>query len=74
MKEEIVFGDGMIPITLPDDVRIAPPGLSTTLRAVDNIEETIRSALAEPLGRPPLRELVTSDYRVTIAFDDPSVR
>ncbi len=73
MKEEIVFGDRTMPITLPDDVRIAPSGLSTTLPAVDNIDETIRSALLEPLGRPPLQELVTSDYKVTIAFDDPSV-
>jgi len=73
MKEEIVFGDRMMPITLPDDVQIAPPGLSTTLSAADNIEDTICSALAQPLGRPPLQELVTSDYRVTIAFDDPSV-
>jgi len=73
MKEEIAFGDRMIPITLPDNVQIAPPGLSTTLSVVDNIEENIRSALREPLGRPPLQELVTSDYKVTIAFDDPSV-
>lgn len=73
MKEEIIFGERMMPITLPDDVQIAPPGLSTTLPPVDNIEETIRRALLEPLGRPPLQELVTSDYRVTIAFDDPSV-
>lgn len=73
MKEAIVFGDRMMPITLPDDVRLAPPGLSTSLPAVDNIEEAIRRALLEPLGRPPLQELVKSDYKVTIAFDDPSV-
>ena len=73
MKDEIVFGDRMMPITLPDDVQSAPPGLSTTLSTVENIEETIHSALLEPLGRPPLRERVKSDYRVTIAFDDPSV-
>jgi hypothetical protein len=73
MKAEIIFGDRMMPITLPDDVRIAPPGLSTSLPAADNIEQAIRSALREPLGRPPLPELVKSDYKVTIAFDDPSV-
>jgi Lactate racemase N-terminal domain len=73
MKDAIVFGDRMMPITLPDDVRLALPGLSTTLPAAENIEEAIRSALLEPLGRPPLQALVKSDYRVTIAFDDPSV-
>ncbi|MGB9439289.1 MAG: hypothetical protein WCB15_15200 [Desulfobacterales bacterium] len=37
MEEQIVFGDEMMPITLPDDVQSAPPGLSTTLSAVDDI-------------------------------------
>ena len=73
MKAEIIFGDRIMPITLPDDVRIAPPGLSTSLPAADNIAQVIRGALLEPLGRPPLTELVKSDYKVTIAFDDPSV-
>ena len=73
MKEEIVFGDRMMPITLPDDVRTAPPGLATTLPAVSDIEGTIRQALQRPLGRPPLSELARPDWKVTIAFDDPSV-
>jgi hypothetical protein len=73
MKEEIVFGDRMMPITLPDDVRTAPPGLATTLSAVSDLEATIRQALQKPLGRPPLREMARPDWKVTIAFDDPSV-
>ncbi len=48
MEEQIVFGDEMMPITLPDDVRIAPPGLSTTLSAVDDIEATIRRHCRNP--------------------------
>ncbi len=73
MKAEIVFGDRMMPITLPDDARTAPPGLATTLSAVSDIEATIRQALQQPLGRPPLSELARPDWKVTIAFDDPSV-
>ena len=33
MQEQIVFGPKTIPVTLPDDVITAPPGLSTTLTA-----------------------------------------
>jgi lactate racemase len=73
MEDQIVFGDRMIPVKLPDNVRSAPPGLSTTLPPVDNPEETILRALQRPLGRPPLREIVKPNWRVTIAFDDPTV-
>ena len=73
MEKQIVFGDKMIPVNLPDDVQSAPPGLFTSLSAVDDIEETIRKALQNPLGRAPLSDLARSDWTVTIAFDDPSV-
>ncbi len=73
MKDEIVFGDRMIPVTLPDDVLIAPPGLSTTLLAVNDIEGTISKALQDPIDRPPLSDMARPDWKVTIAFDDPSV-
>jgi nickel-dependent lactate racemase len=73
MEAQIVFGDQMMPVNLPDNVRSAPPGLSTTLSTVDDIEETIRQALQAPLGRPPLKEMTGPNWKVTIAFDDPSV-
>lgn len=73
MQEQIVFGAGTIPVTLPDNVITAPPGLSTTLTATEDIQGTIQRALQNPLGRPPLHELVTPGSRVTIAFDDPTV-
>ena len=73
MQEQIIFGDKTIPVSLPDDVISAPPGLSTTLEPVDDIKGEIQRALKNPLGRPPLRELVKPGSRVTIAFDDPTV-
>ncbi len=73
MEDQIVFGDQVIAVRLPDNVKSAPPGLSTTLSPVDNNEEAIRKALERPLGRPPLRETVKPGWRVTIAFDDPTV-
>ncbi|MBW1824589.1 MAG: DUF2088 domain-containing protein [Deltaproteobacteria bacterium] len=73
MEDQIVFGDRMIPVKLPDNVQSAPPGLSTTLSPVDNPEETILRALQRPLARSPLRKIVKPNWRVTIAFDDPTV-
>jgi hypothetical protein len=73
MKEQIVFGEQMIPVKLPENAISAPPGLSTALSSVDDVEETIRKALNKPLGRPPLGEWVKPNWKVTIAFDDPTV-
>ncbi|MFC1877186.1 lactate racemase domain-containing protein [Thermodesulfobacteriota bacterium] len=73
MQEQIVFGAETIPVSLPDDVITAPPGLSTTLTATEDIQGVIQKALQNPLGRPPLHELVAPGSRVTIAFDDPTV-
>lgn len=73
MEEQIVYGDQMIPVKLPDNVKSAPPGLSTTLPPVDDNEVAIQNALKEPVGRPPLSEIVKPGWKITIAFDDPSV-
>ncbi len=73
MQEQIVFGAGTIPVALPDNVITAPPGLSTTLTATEDIQASIQKALQNPLGRPPLHEIVAPGSRVTIAFDDPTV-
>jgi hypothetical protein len=73
MKEQIVFGDQMARVTLPDSVITPPAGLSTTLAPVEDIAGEIQRALQTPLGRPPLPELVKPGDKVTIAFDDPTV-
>ena len=73
MEEQIVYGDRMIPVKLPDNVQSAPPGISTTLTPVDDLEGAIRKALQEPLGRSPLSKIVKPNWKVTIAFDDPTV-
>jgi hypothetical protein len=73
MQDQIVYGDSMIPVKLPENVQSAPPGLSTTLAPVDDIAAVIRRALQQPLGRPALRELAKPNWKVTVAFDDPTV-
>ena len=74
MEEQIVFGDRMIPVRLPDTVQPAPPGIGdTTLKPVKDLAQTIRDALNKPLGMAPLREMAKPGWKVTIAFDDPTV-
>jgi hypothetical protein len=73
MEEQIVFGDRMIPVKLPDRTKFLPQGLSTSLPAVPDLKTAIQEALKRPLGLPPLRDLAKPGWKVTIAFDDPTV-
>lgn len=42
MDEQMVFGDRMIPVKLPDRTKIAQPGLSVFLPPVENLEQHSR--------------------------------
>ena len=61
MDSQIVFGEKMIPVKLPENVQAAPQDLSTRLTPVDDLEDTIRKALQKPLGRPPISEVARPD-------------
>jgi nickel-dependent lactate racemase len=68
MKINLAYGQGHLPIDLPDDrtTVIEPthrPGLADEKGAV-------RAALAEPIGARPLREWIKAGDRVCIAFTD----
>jgi hypothetical protein len=73
MDEQIVFGDRMIPVKLPDRTRFISQGLSTSLPPVADLKMTVMEALKRPLGLPPLRDLARPGWKVTVAFDDPTV-
>lgn len=73
MDEQIVFGDRMIPVRLPDRTRVVPQGLSTSLPPVADLRAGFQEALRRPLDLPPLRELARPGWKVTVAFDDPTV-
>jgi hypothetical protein len=73
MDEQIVFGDRMIPVKLPDRTRFVPQSLSTSLPPVADLRMTFVEALGSPLGLPPLRDLAKPGWKVTVAFDDPTV-
>jgi len=70
---EIPFGSDFVQIELPERaVRIS--GVEREqLEPVKDLQSAVRAALSSPLDSPPLRELVNSSSRVTIAFDDATV-
>jgi len=73
MDEQIVFGDRMIPVKLPDRTKFLPQGLSTSLPPVSDLKAAIQDALRRPLGLPPLRDLAKPGWKVAVAFDDLTV-
>jgi lactate racemase len=73
MRLEIPFGDDLLPVELPERARLISGGQQTSLPAVENLEQAVRTALDNPLGSPPAEQLVRPGARVTIAFDDPTV-
>lgn len=73
MDEQIVCGDRMIPVKLPDRTKLVSPGLSTSLPSVTDLKTTLQEAFRSPIDLPPLRELAKPGWKVTIAFDDPTV-
>ncbi len=69
MNRLVFYGDDLVRVELPDRTRVisAPP----PLEPLADYPGSVRSALRDPLGSPPLGELVGPGSRVTIAFDDP---
>ncbi len=63
-------GNHLIKVRLPDtaEVLYAPPPVPGLSRA--EIPDAVQRAFENPLGMPPLKELVNGDSRVLIAFDD----
>lgn len=72
MKQvSIEYGDSYMDIDVPDNTTIVSPGETFDEPSpVEDPVETTRRALAEPLGSPPVGELVGSGDKVVIAFPD----
>ncbi len=69
MRRLVFYGDDIVQVELPDRTRVleAPPPVAP----LPDYGGAVRDALRDPLGCPPLGELVGPGSRVTIAFDDP---
>ncbi|MHA1973102.1 MAG: lactate racemase domain-containing protein [Candidatus Hodarchaeales archaeon] len=72
MTEELVFsGDDVVIQRFPRNVEIVYP--NTPLKPIENFTDEINKALDNPLGMDRLDQIVNSDSKVVIAFDDISV-
>jgi nickel-dependent lactate racemase len=68
MKVKLAYGKEGLWIELPDDnVTVVEPRF---VPGLPDETEAIRSALREPIGTPPLRDLVRHDETVAIVFSD----
>ena len=70
---DIPYGETSVQAELPDHTFHIPIQALRPLTPLDDLQRTVGQALANPLGMPPLQELVNSGSRVTIAFDDLTV-
>jgi len=74
IDQVLPYGDGTIAVKLPDRTRVVRGGGGgVRLPPVPDQAVAIRDALAQPMGLPPIRDLVRPGGRVLIAFDDPTV-
>jgi hypothetical protein len=75
MREvEIVYGDKLIPVKLPEPVLTAAAEYrGEKTEAIGDIRQALQDAMANPLGAAPIRETARPGMQVTIAFDDPTV-
>jgi hypothetical protein len=74
MLTDIPFGERTIQAELPNRTfRVVPMEGATKLKPIDDLESAVKRALTNPLGSPPIGELVKPGARVIVAFDDLTV-
>jgi nickel-dependent lactate racemase len=64
------YGDTLLPVDLPDSAMVVEYGKTYTDPPGIDPAEAVRTALKNPLGFPPLRELGGADKKVVIGFPD----
>ena len=75
MREvEIVYGDKLIPVQLPEPVLTSAAEYGAEkVAAISDIRQALQAVMAEPIGASPIGETARPGMKVTIAFDDPTV-
>ena len=67
MKVHLPYGRQGLEVELPEQAQVLLPKRVPPLARP---EEAVRQALRQPIGSPPLAELVRPDHRVAIVFSD----
>jgi lactate racemase len=71
MKQvRIEYGDSAMDIEVPDSAVVSPGKTFVEPKPLEDPVGATRQALAEPLGSPPLRDLVGPGSKVVIVFPD----
>ena len=74
MKTEIVFGDRWIEAEFPDTAKLVSPGYGLAkLDPAEDQEGIVEGGIKNPIDMDPLSDFVRRDWKITIAFDDPTV-
>ncbi|MGG3562384.1 nickel-dependent lactate racemase [Neobacillus rhizosphaerae] len=67
METTLLYGKNGLTVNIPDHAFIVEPN---HLPGLDHDEEAIKAALNDPIGTPPLREMVKSTDTVAIVISD----
>ncbi|MFC0472710.1 nickel-dependent lactate racemase [Halalkalibacter kiskunsagensis] len=67
MQTTLLYGKEGLTIHVPDDAVIVEP---KDIQGLDNEEASVQAALQNPIGTPPLREIVKETDKVAIAISD----
>lgn len=67
MNTSLLYGRGELSLELPEHTFVVEP---PTQHALEAPEHAIRAALDEPIGTPPLKEMVKAEDRVAIVISD----
>ncbi len=68
--KNIPFGTRTIEVELPQDTFVVPMEDAKKLEPIENLEQTMRAVLSNPMGMPPISQMVRPGAKVTICFDD----
>jgi len=71
--ENIRYWDGFLPVELPERTKVVDVSFMPRLPSIRQVENAVKEALSSPTGMEAIPELVKSNKKVTIAFDDPCI-
>ncbi len=64
-------GDERLPLSIPPGWRVVAQGEASARERFQDLAGAIRERLDQPVGSPPLRELVKPDSKIALIMDDP---
>jgi nickel-dependent lactate racemase len=66
---DLPYGSTILPVNIPDEY-LGQIALPAPVSPAHDVQELIHNAIRQPIGSPPLEELIHSDHRIAIIVDD----